>query len=68
MAALRTWAEACVAEVESVYLRGGCIYGSLTGELLEADAEVLDDLAAGYDRWLALFRDGLATTCAAVAV
>jgi len=61
LAALRTWAEACVAEAESVYLRGGCIYGSLAGELLEADDEVLDDLAAGYERWLALFRDGLAT-------
>jgi AcrR family transcriptional regulator len=61
LAALRAWAEACVAEVESVYLRGGCIYGSLTGELLEADDEVLDDLAAGYERWLALFRGGLAT-------
>ena len=59
LAALRAWAEACVAEAESVYLRGGCIYGSLAGELLEADSEVLDDLAAGYERWLALFRGGL---------
>ena len=58
-AALRAWAEACVAEAESVYLRGGCIYGSLTGELLEADDEVLDDLAAGYERWLTLFQEGL---------
>jgi AcrR family transcriptional regulator len=58
--ALRAWADACVAEVQTVYLRGGCIYGSLTGELLEADGEVLDDLAAGYERWLRLFHDGLA--------
>lgn len=58
-AALRAWAEACAAEAESVYLRGGCIYGSLTGELLEADDEVLDDLAAGYERWLTLFQEGL---------
>jgi AcrR family transcriptional regulator len=57
--ALRTWAEACVADVESVYLRGGCVYGSLTGELLEADDGILDDLAAGYDKWLELFRGGL---------
>jgi AcrR family transcriptional regulator len=59
LAALRGWADACVAQVHSVYLRGGCIYGSLTGELLESDEEVLDDLAAGYDRWLGLFQDGL---------
>jgi hypothetical protein len=58
---LRAWAEACAAEAESVYLRGGCIYGSLAGELLEADSEVLDDLAAGYERWLALFQAGLTT-------
>jgi AcrR family transcriptional regulator len=58
--ALRAWGDACMAEVPTVYLRGGCIYGSLTGELLEADGEVLDDLAAGYERWLKLFHDGLA--------
>jgi len=27
--------------------------------LLEADGDILDDLAAGYERWLKLFRDGL---------
>jgi AcrR family transcriptional regulator len=63
VAALRAWAQACVAEVTVVYLRGGCIYGSLTGELLEADDRVLDDLAAGYDRWLKLFQDGLTDMC-----
>ena len=57
---LRAWADACVAQVQTVYLRGGCLYGSLTGELLEADGDVLDDLAAGYERWLRLFHDGLA--------
>ena len=50
---------ACVADVKAIYLRGGCVYGSLTGELLEADDGILDDLAAGYDQWLTLFRDGL---------
>ena len=58
--ALHAWADACVAQAQTVYLRGGCIYGSLTGELLEADGDVLDDLAAGYEQWLKLFRDGLA--------
>jgi AcrR family transcriptional regulator len=57
--ALHAWADACVADVETVYRRGGCVYGSLAGELLEADDDVLDDLAAGYDEWLKLFRHGL---------
>jgi AcrR family transcriptional regulator len=48
--ALQAWAAACVAELDTVYLVGGCVYGSLASELLEADNHVLDDLAAGYDR------------------
>ncbi len=59
LASLRTWAELCWAQSGPSYLRNGCVYGSLTGELLEADDVVLDDLAAGYDRWIGLFRDGL---------
>jgi hypothetical protein len=42
-----------------VYRLGGCIYGSLAGELIEADDEVHDDLAHGYDQWLELFHAGL---------
>ncbi len=57
--ALEVWADACAADVKAVYRKGGCVYGSLAGELLEADDDVLDDLAAGYDQWLALFRAGL---------
>jgi len=57
--ALQAWADACVGEIETVYRRGGCIYGSLAGELLEAGDEVLDELAAGYDEWVELFRNGL---------
>ena len=34
--ALQAWADACVADVDNVYRRGGCVYGSLAGELLEA--------------------------------
>ncbi len=59
MQALQAWADACIADAPAVYLRGGCVYGSLVGELLEADEGILDDLAAGYDRWLQLFQDGL---------
>ncbi len=57
--ALQAWADACVAEADKVYRRGGCVYGSLAGELLEADDQVHDDLAAGYDEWIELFRGGL---------
>jgi AcrR family transcriptional regulator len=57
--ALQAWADACVAEVDDVYRRGGCVYGSLAGELLEADEQIHDDLAAGYDQWIDLFHDGL---------
>jgi TetR/AcrR family transcriptional regulator, transcriptional repressor for nem operon len=59
--ALQAWADGCVAEVDKVYRRGGCVYGSLAGELLEADEQIHDDLAAGYDEWIELFRAGLST-------
>jgi len=58
---LQTWADACVADIDAVYRKGGCIYGSLAGELIDSDDEVRDDLAAGYDRWLELFENGLMT-------
>jgi TetR/AcrR family transcriptional repressor of nem operon len=57
--ALQAWVDANVANINAVYRRGGCVYGSLAGELIEADAEMHDDLADGYDRWLELFRAGL---------
>jgi TetR/AcrR family transcriptional repressor of nem operon len=57
--ALQAWADACVADIDTVYRQGGCIYGSLAGELIDADDQVRDDLADGYDEWLELFRAGL---------
>lgn len=57
--ALQAWADACVSDIDAVYRVGGCVYGSLAGELIEADREMHDDLAAGYDQWIALFRAGL---------
>jgi TetR/AcrR family transcriptional regulator, transcriptional repressor for nem operon len=57
--ALQAWADACVADIDTVYLLGGCIYGSLAGELIDADDEIRDDLADGYDEWLGLFHNGL---------
>ncbi len=58
--ALQAWADANIADINAVYRQGGCVYGSLAGELVEADAEIHGDLAAGYDQWLDLFRDGIA--------
>lgn len=57
--ALQAWADACMANVDNVYRRGGCIYGSLAAELIEADDEIHHDLASGYDQWLDLFHAGL---------
>jgi TetR/AcrR family transcriptional regulator, transcriptional repressor for nem operon len=59
LAALDAWVEATLAELEPVYRRGGCIYGSLAGELVESDAEIHGDLADGYDQWIELFQRGL---------
>jgi AcrR family transcriptional regulator len=58
--ALQAWADACVADIDTVYRLGGCVYGSLAGELIDSDDEVRDDLADGYDEWLGLFQTGLA--------
>jgi TetR/AcrR family transcriptional regulator, transcriptional repressor for nem operon len=58
--ALQAWANANVADINAVYRQGGCVYGSLAGELVEADAEIHGDLAAGYDQWIEHFRAGLA--------
>jgi TetR/AcrR family transcriptional repressor of nem operon len=57
--AFRAWADHCVADITRVYQRGGCVYGSLAGELIEGDESVRDEVAAGYDEWIRLFRDGL---------
>jgi AcrR family transcriptional regulator len=57
--ALQAWADGCVADIDTVYRVGGCVYGSLAGELIDADDEIHDDLSAGYDRWIELFQAGL---------
>jgi TetR/AcrR family transcriptional repressor of nem operon len=58
-AALDAWVEANLADLDPVYRKGGCVYGSLAGELVEADAEIHSDLADGYDQWIELFHSGL---------
>lgn len=57
--ALQAWADACVSDIDAVYRVGGCVYGSLAGELIEGDDEIHDDLSTGYDEWIALFEAGL---------
>jgi TetR/AcrR family transcriptional regulator, transcriptional repressor for nem operon len=57
--ALQAWADANVADINAVYRKGGCVYGSLAAELIEADADIHGDLTAGYDQWIELFRAGL---------
>ena len=57
--ALQAWADACVSDIAAVYRVGGCVYGSLAGELIDADDEIHDDLSAGYDQWIELFQAGL---------
>lgn len=57
--ALQAWADACVSDIDTVYRVGGCVYGSLAGELIEADDEMHNDLSAGYDQWIGLFQAGL---------
>ncbi len=59
LAALEAWVEATLADVNPVYRKGGCVYGSLAAELVEADAEIHADLADGYDQWIELFQSGL---------
>ena len=57
--ALDLWAELNIARQRELHCQGGCSFGSLAGELAETDAETRADLAAGFTRWEALFRDGL---------
>lgn len=56
---IQTWADACIADIDTVYIRSGCVFGSLAGELIDADDEIHDDLSVGYDLWIELFRTGL---------
>ncbi|OBK13163.1 TetR/AcrR family transcriptional regulator [Mycobacterium asiaticum] len=56
---LQRWADACATDIDTVYRLGGCVYGSLAGELIDADHEIHADLSDGYDEWIELFHEGL---------
>jgi TetR/AcrR family transcriptional repressor of nem operon len=57
--ALRAWAQQIVEQQRAQNFEGGCRLGSLAAELVESDAELRADFAAGFERWEALLRRGL---------
>lgn len=59
--ALELWARMQVGVMTRQHCVGGCVFGSLAGQLVESDPDFRQDLAGGFDRWLGLFRDGLAS-------
>lgn len=61
IAALRAWVQRIVEQQRAQSFEGGCRLGSLAAELVESDAELRADFAAGFERWEALLRRGLLT-------
>jgi AcrR family transcriptional regulator len=57
--ALDAWAEFTIERYAATQCEHGCSYGSLAGELTDADPETRADLADGFERWQDLFRQGL---------
>jgi TetR/AcrR family transcriptional repressor of nem operon len=58
--ALQDWADINVQFQVDNNCFGGCIFGSLVGELLPTDEDIRADLVAVYDEWIALLRAALA--------
>jgi TetR/AcrR family transcriptional repressor of nem operon len=58
--ALKAWADASVRSLNESDFRSGCSFSPLAGELVDADDELRDDLAAALDRWVGALRVGLA--------
>ncbi|GAA1589256.1 TetR/AcrR family transcriptional regulator [Kribbella sancticallisti] len=56
---LRRWAAINVEQQRERNCEGGCRFGSLAGELVEADRDTRRQLARGFDRWESVLRDGL---------
>jgi TetR/AcrR family transcriptional repressor of nem operon len=59
--ALEAWRDAVIGLQLSRHCEGGCPLGSLASELADHDPDARADLAAGFARWEAAIRDGLAT-------
>jgi AcrR family transcriptional regulator len=60
-AALRLWGDLILERQRQRHCQGGCNFGSLAGQLVESDPDSRPDFAAGFQRWLDLFRSGLRT-------
>ena len=59
-AALERWRDLLVDLQEQRNCVGGCPIGSIAAELADDDPQARADLAAGFERWEAPIRDGLA--------
>ncbi|HEY0949057.1 TetR/AcrR family transcriptional regulator [Nocardioides sp.] len=55
--AFRRWAASYVDRERSY--REGCSLGSLASEILKTDLDVHDELAAAFETWRTVFRDGI---------
>ncbi|GJG85907.1 transcriptional regulator [Gemmatimonadetes bacterium T265] len=62
---LRAWRSAVLAHAERTGGAGGCPLGSLGGQLAERDTRARTHLAAGFERWAGVLRDGLRALSAA---
>ncbi|HZZ48055.1 MAG TPA: TetR/AcrR family transcriptional regulator [Pseudonocardia sp.] len=56
-AALRSWVDFYIQREE--VCRGGCSFGSLASEIVKTDNSLRSEIAAGFERWEDVFRDGL---------
>lgn len=59
-AALERWRDLLIDMQEQRHCSGGCPIGSIAAEIAEDDPRARADLAAGFERWEAPIRDGLA--------
>lgn len=55
--ALHAWADGYTGRTD--ILEGGCSFGSLASEIMKADPDVHDAIAAGFERWRQVFARGL---------
>ncbi|MGQ0845197.1 MAG: TetR family transcriptional regulator C-terminal domain-containing protein [Sporichthyaceae bacterium] len=60
MESLREWRDAIVEAQDNRRCEGGCVIGSLAGELADSDEGARLAIAAGYAQWERQIRDGLA--------
>jgi AcrR family transcriptional regulator len=59
-AAIAAWFDDLVQLQAERHAIGGCPIGGLAGELAETDDQARSEIAAGFDRWEAPLRNGLA--------